>query len=61
MTTIKNIWDSLDIFPEYNPPMRQTAKLTQFNGLKLDEVQEMVNNMHTKTCDSDPIPTKVYI
>ena len=45
MTKIKNIWDSLDIFPKYNPPMRQTLKLTQFNGLTVEEVQEMVNNM----------------
>ena len=59
MTKIKNIHDSLDIFLKYNPPVRQTPKLTQFNGLKMDAVQEMVNNMQAKTCDSDPIPTKV--
>ena len=40
--------------------MRQTPKLTQFNGLSVEEVQEMVNNMQAKTCDSDPIPTKVF-
>ena len=60
MTKIKNIHDNLDIFPKYNPPMRQTPKLTQFNGLTMDEVQEMVNNMQAKTSDSDPIPTKVF-
>ena len=26
----------------------------------MDEVQEMVNNMQAKTCNSDPIPTKVF-
>ena len=60
MTKVKNIHDNLDIFPKYNPPMRQTPKLTQFNCLTMDEVQEMVNNMQAKTCDSDPIPTKVF-
>ena len=45
MTKIKNIHDNLDIFPKYNPPIRQTPKLTKFNGLTMDEVQEMVNNM----------------
>ena len=40
--------------------MRHTPKLTQFNGLTVDEVQEMVNNMQAKTYDSDPIPTKVF-
>ena len=40
--------------------MRQTQKLTQFNGLTVDEVQKMVNNMQAKTCDSDLIPTKVF-
>ena len=25
----------------------------------MDGVQEMMNNMPAKTCDSDPIPTKV--
>ena len=40
--------------------MRQTPKLTQFNGLTVEEVQEMVNNMQAKTYDSDPIPTKVF-
>ena len=60
MTKIKNIQDSQDIFPKYNPPMRQTPKLTQFNGLTVEEVQEMVSSMQAKTCDSDPIPTKVF-
>ena len=49
MAKIRNIHGSLDIFPKYNPPMRQTPKLTQFNGLILDKVQEMVNNMQAKT------------
>ena len=49
MTKIKNMHDNLDIFPKYNPPMRQMPKLTQFNGLTVDEVQEMVNNMQAKT------------
>ena len=59
MTKIKNICDNLDIFPKYNPPIRQTPELTQFNGLTMDEVQEIVNNVQAKTCNSDPIPTKV--
>ena len=58
MTKIKNIHDNLDIFPKYDPPLRLTPRLTQFNGLTMDEVQEMMNNMQAKTCDSDPIPTK---
>ena len=41
--------------------MRQTSKLTQFNGLTVDEVQEMVNKMQAKTCDSHPVPIKVFI
>ena len=60
MTKIKNIKDSLDIFPKYNPPMRHTPKLTQFNGLAVEEVQGMVNNMQAMTCDGDPIPAKVF-
>ena len=60
MTKIKNIRDSLDIFPKYNPPIRHTPKLTQFNRLTVDEVQEMVNKMQAKACDSDPIPAKVF-
>ena len=40
--------------------MRQTPKLTQFNSLTVEEVQEMVSNMQAKTCDSDPITTKVF-
>ena len=52
MTKIKNIRDSLDIFPKYNPPMR--------HSLAVDEVQEMVNNMQAKACDGDPIPAKVF-
>ena len=60
MTKIKNIRDSLDIFPKYNLPVRHTPKLTKFNGLAVEEVQEMVNNMQAKTCDGDPIPTKVF-
>ena len=59
MTKIKNIRDSLDVFPKYNPPMRHTPKLTQFNSLAVEEVQEMVNNMQAKACDGDPIPAKV--
>ena len=60
MTKIKNIHDNLDIFPKYEPPLGQTPRLTQFNGLTMDEVQEMMNNMQVKICDSDPIPTKVF-
>ena len=60
MMKIKNIRDSLDIFPKYNPPMRHTPKLTQFNSLAVEEVQEMVNNMQAKACDGDPIPAKVF-
>ena len=61
MAKIKNIRDSLDIFPKYNPPIRHTPKLTQFNRLTVNEVQEMVNNMQqAKACDSDPIPAKVF-
>ena len=60
MTKIRNICNSLDIFSKYNPPMGHTTKLTQFNGLTVDEVEEMVNNLQPKTCDSDPIPTKVF-
>ena len=60
MTKIKNIHDNLDRFPKYDPPLRQTQKLTQFNELMTDEVQEMINNMQAKTCDIDPIPTKVF-
>ena len=60
MTKIRNIRDSLDIFPKYNPPMKHTPKLTQFNRLAVDEVQEMVNNMQAKACDGDPIPAKVF-
>ena len=26
----------------------------------MDEVQKIMNNMQAKTCDSDPIPTKVF-
>ena len=59
MTKIKKIRDSLDIFPKYNPPMRDTQKLTHFNGPAVEEVHKMVNNMQAKTCDGDPIPTKV--
>ena len=40
--------------------MRHTPKLTQFNRLAVDEVQEMVNNMQAKACDGDPIPAKVF-
>ena len=60
MAKIKNIRDSLDRFPKYNPPIRHTPKLTQFNRLTVDEVQEMVNNMQAKACDSDAIPAKVF-
>ena len=60
MTKVKNIRDSLDIFPKYNPPRRHTPKLTQFNSLVVKEVQEMVNNMKAKACDGDPIPAKIF-
>ena len=40
--------------------MRETPRLTQFNRFTMDEVPEMLNNMQAKTCDSDPIPTKVF-
>ena len=40
--------------------MRHTPKLTQFNRLAVDEVQEMVSNMQAKACDGDPIPAKVF-
>ena len=40
--------------------MRHTPKLTQFNSLVVEEVQEMVNNMQAKACDGDPIPAKVF-
>ena len=60
MTKVKNIRDSLDIFPKYNPPMRHTSKLTQLNSLAVEEVQEMVNNMQAKACDGDSIPAKVF-
>ena len=43
-----------------NSPLRQTPRLTQFNELMTEEVQEMINNMQAKTCDSDSIPTKVF-
>ena len=57
MTKIKNICNN---FPKYDPPLRQTPKLTQFNELMTDEVQEMINNIQAKTCDSDPIPTTLF-
>ena len=60
MTKIKSIHDNLDLFPKYDPPLRLTPRLTQFNGLTMGEVQEMMNNMQAETCDSDPIPTKVF-
>ena len=60
MTKINNIRDSLDIFPKYYPPMRHTPKLTQFNRLAVEEVQEMVNNIQAMACDGDPIPAKVF-
>ena len=60
MTKINNIRDSLDKFPKYNPPIRQTPKLTQFKSLAVEEVQEMVNKMQAKACDGDPIPVKVF-
>ena len=60
MTKIKNIRDSLDVFPKYNPPMRHTPKLTHFNSLAVEEVQEMVNNMQAKAFDCDLIPAKVF-
>ena len=60
MTKVKNMRDSLDIFPKYNPLMRHTPKLTQFNSLVVKEVQEMVNNMQAKACDGDPIPAKAF-
>ena len=60
MTKINNIRDSLDTFPKYNPPTRQTPKLTQFKSLAVEEVQEMVNKMQAKACDGDPIPVKVF-
>ena len=52
--------DKLDRFPKYDPPLRQKPRLTQYNKLMTKEVQEMINNMQAKTCDSDPIPTKVF-
>ena len=60
MTKVKNIRDSMDIFPKYNPPMRHTPKLTQFNSLVVEEVQEMVSNMQAKASDGDTIPAKVF-
>ena len=60
MTRINNICDNLDRFPKYDPPLRQTPRLTQFNELMTEEVQEMINNMQAKTCGSDHIPTKVF-
>ena len=60
MTKIRKICDNLDIFPKYDPPLRQTPRLTQFNRFVMDEVQEMMNNMQAQTCDSDPIPTKIF-
>ena len=60
MTKIKNICDNLDRFPKYDPPLRQTQRLTQFNELMTEEVQEMINNMQAKKCDSNPISTKVF-
>ena len=60
MTKIKNIHDNLDRFPKYDPPLRQTQSLTHFNELMTDEIQEMINNMQAKTCDSDSIPTMVF-
>ena len=60
MTKIKKIRDILDIFPKNKPSMRHTPKLTQFNRIAVDEVQEMVNNMQAKACDGDPIPANVF-
>ena len=60
MTNIENKCDSLDRFPKYDPPLRQTPRFNQFNKLMTDEVQEMINNIQAKTCDSDPIHTMVF-
>ena len=60
MNKINNIRDSFDVFPKYNPPFRHIPKLTQFNRVTVGEVEEMVNNMQAKACDSDPVPAKVF-
>ena len=59
-TKINNICDNLDRFPKYDSPLRQKPRLTQFNKLMTEEVQEMINNMQAKTYGSDHIPTKVF-
>ena len=40
--------NNLDRFPKYDPLLRQTPRLTQFNELMTEEVQEMINNMQAK-------------
>ena len=58
---IKKIRDDLDNIPNYNPEYleMEIPALTIFEELSQNEVKDIINNLGTKSCELDAIPTKI--
>ena len=59
MGKIRTVYDSLADHPRYNPHGPAKASLNQFTSFSPEDVVHIIQGMHTKSCESDVIPTSV--
>ena len=59
MSKINNIRKELSNVPLYQPQNKNVAKLEEIENLSVKETLEIMNQLATKTCELDCIPTKL--
>ena len=59
MAKIKKIHDSLKNYPTYEPVHQDIKQLREFQPLTEQEVSKIIGRIASKSCENDPIPTKI--
>lgn len=59
MSKIEKIRESLKDFDNYEPSFKNVQPFTSFENLSQDEVKMLINQLQSKSCELDILPTKV--
>lgn len=59
MNKISKIRESLKTYPNYEPSVKNVENLPKFDELSEDDVKKIINNMQSKSCELDVLPTVV--
>ena len=59
MDKIKKIRESLKDHENFKPSFKCVPKFNTFRNLSEDEIKKLINQLQTKSCELDILPTKV--